>query len=30
VFQHAGLITKRHRYEDVDASPPGEGAGSRA
>ena len=22
VFQHAGLITKRHRYEDVVASPP--------
>jgi len=23
VFQHAGLITKRHRYEDVVAPPPG-------
>jgi NitT/TauT family transport system substrate-binding protein len=23
VFQHAGLITKRHRYEDVIAPPPG-------
>jgi hypothetical protein len=22
VFQHAGLITKRHRYEDVVAAPP--------
>ena len=22
VFQHAGLITKRHRYEDVVAPPP--------
>ena len=30
VFQHAGLITKRHRYEDVVAPPPGEGAGSRS
>jgi NitT/TauT family transport system substrate-binding protein len=29
VFQHAGLITKRHRYEDIIAPPPGEGAGSR-
>ena len=24
IFQHAGLITKRHRYEDVVAPPPGE------
>src|SRR5262245_35410543 len=24
VFQHAGLITKRHRYEDVVAAPPDE------
>jgi NitT/TauT family transport system substrate-binding protein len=24
VFQHSGLITKRHRYEDVVASPPGD------
>ena len=23
VFQHAGLITRRHRYEDVVAQPPG-------
>jgi NitT/TauT family transport system substrate-binding protein len=23
VFQHAGLVTKRHRYEDVIAPPPG-------
>jgi NitT/TauT family transport system substrate-binding protein len=23
VFQHAGLITRRHRYEDVVAPPPG-------
>lgn len=23
VFQHAGLITRRHRYEDVVAAPPG-------
>ena len=23
IFQHAGLITKRHRYEDVIAPPPG-------
>ena len=23
VFQHAGLITKRHRYEDIVAAPPG-------
>ena len=23
IFQHAGLITKRHRYEDVVAPPPG-------
>ena len=30
VFQHAGLITKRHRYEDVVAPPPGEGAGGRS
>jgi NitT/TauT family transport system substrate-binding protein len=30
VFEHAGLITKRHRYEDVVAPPPGEGAGSRS
>jgi NitT/TauT family transport system substrate-binding protein len=22
VFQHAGLITRRHRYEDVVAAPP--------
>ena len=22
VFQHAGLITRRHRYEDVVAPPP--------
>jgi hypothetical protein len=22
VFQHSGLITKRHRYEDVVAAPP--------
>jgi NitT/TauT family transport system substrate-binding protein len=22
IFQHAGLISKRHRYEDVVASPP--------
>ena len=22
IFQHAGLITKRHRYEDVIAQPP--------
>ena len=22
VFQHSGLITKRHRYEDVVATPP--------
>jgi len=22
VFQHAGLISKRHRYEDVVAPPP--------
>jgi NitT/TauT family transport system substrate-binding protein len=22
VFQHSGLITKRHRYEDVIAAPP--------
>jgi NitT/TauT family transport system substrate-binding protein len=25
VFQHAGLITRRHRYEDVVAAPPDEG-----
>lgn len=24
VFQHAGLITKRHKYEDVVAAPPGD------
>ena len=24
IFEHAGLITKRHRYEDVVAQPPGE------
>ncbi len=30
VFQHAGLITKRHRYEDVVAPPPGEGAGGHS
>jgi NitT/TauT family transport system substrate-binding protein len=24
IFQHSGLITKRHRYEDVVAQPPGE------
>lgn len=24
IFQHAGLITKRHKYEDVVAPPPGE------
>jgi NitT/TauT family transport system substrate-binding protein len=24
IFQHAGLITKRHRYEDIIAAPPGE------
>jgi NitT/TauT family transport system substrate-binding protein len=23
IFRHAGLITKRHRYEDVIAPPPG-------
>jgi hypothetical protein len=22
VFQHSGLITKRHRYEEVIAAPP--------
>jgi len=30
VFQHAGLITKRHQYEDVVAPPPGDGAGGRS
>ena len=30
VFQHAGLIIKRHRYEDVVAPPPGDGAGARS
>src|SRR4029434_4471569 len=30
VFQHAGLITKRHRYEDVVAAPPAAGAMSEA
>jgi NitT/TauT family transport system substrate-binding protein len=24
IFQHAGLITKRHKYEDVVAQPPAE------
>ena len=30
IFQHAGLITKRHKYEDVIAPPPAIGAPGRS